>query len=123
MENAFKDLFHDNFVHMINGSRTVNKVKMRDAVSIFLSRGTKASLILFKQLDENRVEAKLHIVSDHGEAILHSVGTVKDGKLLKLEPYEDAKDGVAFLQHTIDSNRKITKMAVSRESTGCVSPQ
>lgn len=45
-----------------------------------------------------------------GKSIIsHSLGTIKDGQLIKLEPCEDARENIAVLMRTVDKNVMIFK--------------
>lgn len=90
MENAFESLFHEDFVHAMDG-KPINRDQMRETVKIFLSVGTYADLTLFRPLDGQTFEVKLLVINKHTQVSSHSKGTVKDGKIIKLESYEDSK--------------------------------
>lgn len=90
MESAFESLFHEEFVHTMDG-KLINRDQMRETVKIFLSAGTYADLTLFKPLDGQTFEVKLLVINKHTQVNSHSKGTVKDGKIIKLESYEDSK--------------------------------
>ena len=94
MDRAFNELFHDQFVHGMDGERSLDKRQMREIVKMFMSAGTAADVVLFKPLEEELTfEVKLHITNKLGEWHTHSRGTIRDGQLIRLEAYdEEAKD-------------------------------
>jgi len=89
MEGAFEDLFHDEFVHTMS-ERPIDKYQLRETVKTFLSAGTKAELLLFKPLDHTTFEVRLHFANHLADTCTHSMGIIKDGKIVKLEAYGDA---------------------------------
>ena len=90
MAEPFEALFHDDFIHTMDGN-PINKDQMRDTVKIFLSTGSWVELLLFKPLDDQTFEVKLHVVNSLTDLYSHSKGTVRGGKIIRLQAYEDAK--------------------------------
>lgn len=90
MAEPFEALFHDDFTHTMDGN-SINKHQMRDIVKTFLSTGSKVELLLFKPLDDETFKVKLHVVNKLADLKSHSKATVRDGKIVRLGAYEDAK--------------------------------
>lgn len=90
MEEGFEGIFHEDFTHTMYG-RPIDKNQMRDAVKIFLSKGTKAELLLYKPLGDSTFEITLRFVNPLANSLAHSKGTIKDGKIIRLRAYDDAK--------------------------------
>mmetsp|Transcript_25153 Transcript_25153/g.42970 ORF Transcript_25153/g.42970 Transcript_25153/m.42970 type:complete len:285 (+) Transcript_25153:700-1554(+) len=90
MEDAFEDAFHQDFMHTMDG-RSIDKNQMRDTVELLLSIGTKVNLILYRQLDNDTFEIKLHYANRLANFQTHSRGTIQGGQITKLEEYKDAR--------------------------------
>eukprot|EP00581_Thalassiosira_minuscula_P005175 CAMPEP_0183735996 /NCGR_PEP_ID=MMETSP0737-20130205/48174_1 /TAXON_ID=385413 /ORGANISM="Thalassiosira miniscula, Strain CCMP1093" /LENGTH=290 /DNA_ID=CAMNT_0025969889 /DNA_START=128 /DNA_END=998 /DNA_ORIENTATION=- len=101
VESEFEGLFHDDFVHTLDG-RPIDKKQMRDVIKILLSIGTKVDLVLYKPLDESTFEAKLKIFNRILNNVqTHSKGTIQEGQLVKFEAYEDASKVTFARVHSI----------------------
>eukprot|EP00581_Thalassiosira_minuscula_P001827 CAMPEP_0183746414 /NCGR_PEP_ID=MMETSP0737-20130205/66742_1 /TAXON_ID=385413 /ORGANISM="Thalassiosira miniscula, Strain CCMP1093" /LENGTH=281 /DNA_ID=CAMNT_0025982109 /DNA_START=469 /DNA_END=1314 /DNA_ORIENTATION=+ len=90
LEVAFEDLFHQDFMHTMNAS-SIDKNQKRDTVELLLSLGTKADLILYRQLDDCTFEIKLNYANRLAILKTHLKGTFQGGQITKLEEYEDAR--------------------------------
>lgn len=90
MAGAFERLFHKDFIHTMD-DRPINKDQMRETVKIFLAAGSQGHLLFFKPLGRHTFEVKMHIFNEFTCFKTHSKCTIEDGKIVKLEAYEDAK--------------------------------
>lgn len=92
MEDAFKNLFHDSFYYTMKGMMHMNTDQMREAVKILLShKTTKAEIVHFSPMGSFTFEVKLLIVNEIAVFRTHSKGTIQDGKIIRMDEYEDAK--------------------------------
>lgn len=107
VEELFESLFHQGFVHTMDGTH-INKDQYREAVKKFLAVGTKVDLLCFKQIDDSQFETKTRVISNEFGAIIgHSVGTVKDGKLIKLDPFD--KSVYTKFSHFLQNGNEMEK--------------
>lgn len=90
MAKAFEELFHEDFVNTMGG-RPINKDALREQCKFFLSIATKGGLLYFRPLDDSHFEIKIHFANRAADIKTHSRGTVRDGKVVRIESFVDAK--------------------------------
>lgn len=124
MMEPFDDLFHENYLHWSTDENDDGKEKimmdregLKDAVKSFLSAGMKADLIELTKLEGNRFEEKIRFrCSKKVDVICHAIGTVLDGKVVKMEPCEDSIGSYAKLREVMECQRKAFQVSGSERS-------
>lgn len=86
---AFEALYHDDFEYHM-GDKHLTRHELKQKVPVFLSEGTKAELIEFKPIGRDIFELKSRTVNSIVNITSHSLGIIKDGKLLSIEVMPDA---------------------------------
>ena len=88
-EKFFDALFHDDFSFSA-GDKTVMRSNHLDRVKALLSGGLKAEVLMFKFINDTHAEYKVHLINPDGtEMFPHAIGTIKDGKLLTIKPFDE----------------------------------
>ncbi len=115
MIDPFDDVFHENYMHWSidenDGRREkigMDREGLKDAVKSLLSAGMKADLIELTKLDGNRFEEKIRFRCPRPkvDAICHGIGTVLDGKVVKMVPCDDSIASYAKLREVMDCQKK-----------------
>jgi len=64
----------------------------RNTCKVFLLIGTKTELLQFKPLNKYQFEVRAHFKNSITDIKIHTWGIIKDGNIVKLEIYENARD-------------------------------
>jgi hypothetical protein len=89
ISNLFEKVYHDEFVYHVE-DKLINKKLIKQYQSDFIGLGSKAILLLFRELSRDTVEFKFRITNDEVDVIVHNVAKVKDNKFIVSEPVDDA---------------------------------
>ena len=94
IDEPFDDLYHPQFVHCMDGTKQVSK---DDWKAVVQTRTFDIDLLEFDPQDSSHFEAIVEFTPKSTGSTPwkgHSFGTVKDGKLIRLEPFdEESKPG------------------------------
>lgn len=92
VEHLF-DALYDGAYIQLDGS-TLNKEQMKTLHTNCLHLGSKATVIQVKNISPNSVEFEFRMVNEKFDVIIHSLGTIKNGKLVKDERVMSRKDSL-----------------------------
>ena len=71
----------------------MRKVEVREQFTkFFLALAAKAKLLEFEPIKDSQFEVRIRF------AKIHSKGTIEEGKIIKIEPYDDAKHAYDKIQ-------------------------
>jgi hypothetical protein len=88
-ETLITGVFHDDLRFMY-GDKKEPKSIVVERVRSFIKSGMKAEVLEFEFLDDSHVEYKVHLTTSDGmDNQPHSLGTIKEGKLITVKPYDD----------------------------------
>ncbi|KAL7467173.1 hypothetical protein ACHAXS_007445 [Conticribra weissflogii] len=111
MENAFEDLFHDDFVNTTDGLNMVTKGELKNAARLILSQRVNMDLLTFDYINENHFEATVRIEKEDVDFVAHIIGTINDGKLIKLVPCDDVNEIIDFMMNAVEKSSEIESKA------------
>ncbi|KAL7488684.1 hypothetical protein ACHAW6_015997 [Cyclotella cf. meneghiniana] len=89
VNHLFDALYHDDFVYEL-GRHSMNKHEMKKVHANFLAGGFKASCLFFTDVGYGQIEYKFCIGNEKVHAVIHNIATVKDNKLIRSKPIDEA---------------------------------
>lgn len=85
----FEQVYHDDFVYQADGN-PANKQQMKQFQTDFFKVGSKATLLLFKEVSPDTIEFKFRMVNSKIDVIVHNIAKVIDNKLIASEPVDQS---------------------------------
>ena len=89
VSNLFEQIYDDNFIYQADGN-PVDKAQIKQYQSDFFQLGSKATLLLFKEVAPDTVEFKFRMVNDKVDVVVHNVARVRNNKFITSEPVDEA---------------------------------
>ena len=87
--HLFDQVYHDGFAYKVDEEPIYyDKNQMKQVQSNLLAFGSKATLLMFKDVGSDQVEFKFCMVNDKVDVVVHNIATVKDNKLIKSKPVD-----------------------------------
>lgn len=91
VSHLFDLVYDDEFAYKVDEKPTYyDKKLMKEIQSNFFALGSKATLLLFKDLGSDEVEFKFRMENEKVDVIVHNIATVKNNKLIKSKPIDVA---------------------------------
>jgi hypothetical protein len=85
VSHLFQSVYSDDFIYQVDSNpHYYNYNQMKQVQSNFLALGSKATLLLFKDITHNQIEYKFRMENDLLDVVIHNVVTVKDDKFVKI---------------------------------------
>jgi hypothetical protein len=111
-EEIFNAVFSDNF-SFVTGDMHYSKSSWMEEIKAYVEVGFDAEIVKFKFFDNSTelFEYKLRFSGMTGvDTELHSVGTIKDGKLISIKPFNDKAYQRVFHQKADSFSMKVNVM-------------
>jgi hypothetical protein len=89
ISNLFDEIYDEEFVLQVN-SNLIGRDMMKQIHTHIFSLGSKATLLLFKEVDNDNVEFKLRLTNDKVDVVIHNIAKVKNNKLISAKPVNQA---------------------------------
>jgi hypothetical protein len=103
VSNLFDDIYHDDFVYQADGT-PVDKAQMKRFHSDFFALGSKATLLLFKEVGSDSIEFKFRMVNDKVDVVIYNLAKVKNNKFVSSKPVDDAsKESVSKVRKACET--------------------
>ena len=89
VSHLFEQIYHDHFVYQADGN-PIDKTQIKQYQSDFFALGSKATLLVFKEVAPDTVEFKFRMVNDKVDVIVHNVASVQNNKFITSESVDEA---------------------------------
>jgi hypothetical protein len=124
VSQMFEQIYHDDFVYHADGN-PVDKQQMIQFQKDFFALGSKATLLLCKEVGPDTVEFKIRLTNSKFDVIMHSIAMVRDNKLIASEPVDqDSISSVAHIREVCQAyetemaSRSIGKLPLVEDDNG-----
>ena len=104
ISHLFDDVYSDDFVYQVETNHQYyTKDQMKKTQANLLSLGSKATILLLKDIGNGHIEYKFQMVNDLIDVIVHNIGYVKENKLIKCVPMDQASyDSISKVRDVSD---------------------
>jgi hypothetical protein len=103
VSNLCDDIYHDDFVYQADGT-PMDKAQVKKVESDFFALGSKATLLLLKEVGSDSIQFKFRLVNDKMDVVICNLAEVKNNKLVSSKPVDDtSKESVSKVRKTCET--------------------
>ena len=91
LSHLFDNVYSDDIVYQVDTNpQYYTKDQLRKTQTNFFALGSKATILLLKDIGNNQIEYKFRMVNALLDVTVHNIGYVRDNKLIKTIPVDHA---------------------------------
>lgn len=88
-KKKFNAIYHWNVLSTEYGGYPINRGQLEHLHGIYLSLGSKMTLIHFRKEDLQTVNVKIQVVNQQENTTFHNILTIEDNKIIKVQTEEE----------------------------------
>ena len=96
MENAFNAVYHQDFIHHMDG-QPLNTAQWKERLQLFAKSGTRIFLLKFEPYDDVHFEAGIRVVNKNLDIVGYSQAKIVGSKLVEIKPHKHSKPAYALM--------------------------